>query len=218
MAEGETGAADRRRRPRRPDQLAGGPHGMSREQVETNQTSRILTAMSELIAEHGYERTTVKLVISRAGVSRKTFYDLRGGREQWFVVICEAAGDQLLARVDAACAANASPAERAQRAAATLVDFCLDDPASARACFVETLAASDRARAWREALLDDLARTIARAAAANGDRRAEQAARAAIGAVIELAGRAPERLDRHYATALVAGMLASGGETGGAIE
>lgn len=187
---------------------------MSREQVETNQTSRILTAMCELIAEHGYERTTVKLVISRAGVSRKTFYELRGGREPWFLMICEAAGNRLLMRVEAADAANASPIEQAQRTAAALVDFCLDDPEGARTCFVETLAASDRTRAWRDTLLDDLAEAIAHGASSNGDRRAELAARAAIGAVLELVGSRPERVDRHYATALVAEVLASGSKTG----
>lgn len=209
------------RRERRPGQLAGGPHGMPREQVEANQSRRILAAMGELIAEHGYERTTVELVIARAGVSRKTFYDLRGGREQWFLLVCDAAADRLLARLDAHSAPSGErrghPADRAQRAAAALIDFCIDDPAGARICFVETLAARADARAWRDALLDRVTAALAPGAAANGDpaaaadgQRAKLAASAAVGAVLELAGRRPEPLDRDYATTLVTKVLAAG--------
>ncbi|HYJ00365.1 MAG TPA: TetR/AcrR family transcriptional regulator [Thermoleophilaceae bacterium] len=221
MAEEPTGAVAPRRRERRPDQLAGGPHGMSREEVEANQSRRILAAMTELVAEQGYERTTVEPVITRAGVSRKTFYELRGGREQWFLAICNMAADRLLARLEAATREPGYPDDRTGRAAAALVGFCIEDPAGARICFVETLAASEGARAWRDALLDHVAATLAfgmagdgnGAAAADG-RRAELAARAAVGAVLELAGRRPEQLDRDYATALVATMLGTDGRGG----
>jgi AcrR family transcriptional regulator len=203
VTDDRAGAGRGARSRRRADQLAGGPHGIPREQVEANQSRRILVAMSELVAEHGYERTSVESVIARAGVSRKTFYDLRGGRDQWFVVVCEAAADGLLARLETAFA---GAADRPRRVAEALVDFCRDDPAGARTCFVETLAANDQARAWRESLLDRLAERIAAAA----DQGSELAARAAIGAVLELAGRRPERLDRDYATALVTTMLTAG--------
>lgn len=195
---------------------------MTREQVEAHQTRRILAAMSELVVEHGYERTAVEPVIARAGVSRKTFYELRGGREQWFLAVCDAAADRLLTRLEAA-AREPSRDGRAVRTAAALVDFCIDDPAGARICFVETLAASADARAWRDDLLDRVTATLAPGAASNGNRaapadrrRAELAARAAVGAVLELAGRRPEQLDRDYATALVTTMLAAGGR-GGAV-
>lgn len=222
-------------RQRRPDQLTGGPHGMSREQVEANQSGRILAAMSELVAEHGYERTTVERVIERAGVSRRTFYELRGGRELWFLVICDAAATRLLARIATARAAGGRSPEWPARAAGALVDFCLDDPLGARICFVETLAANDEARAWRRTLIDRVTATIAtvgdaygadlvaegepgggEGAAGRGD-ACELAARAAVGAVLELAGQRPEQLDRAYATALVAATLAAG-ERGGARE
>jgi AcrR family transcriptional regulator len=208
--------ADAAARRRRPDQLVAGPHRMSREQVAANQTARILSAMRELIADHGYERTTVDVVIRKAGVSRRTFYELCGGREQWFVAICAAAGDRLLARIDAT-REQGSRDQQARRAAAALVDFCLDDPVEARTCFVETLAASEQTRAWRDGLLDELAQRIAAGTpASDGDRRPELAARAAVGAVLELASRQPELVDRAHATRLIAAMLADVGTNGAA--
>jgi AcrR family transcriptional regulator len=212
MAGERAGAIATEPRRRRPDQLAGGPHRLSRAEVAANQSTRIVAAMSELIATQGYDHTTVEQVIDRAGVSRRTFYELRGGREQWFLAICDATADGLLARIDDACREGADRRDRAERVATALVDLCLDDPAGARACFVETLAAGETARAWRELLLQRLTTTIGAATLGNGDaQRGELAARAAVGAILELAGRSPEQIDGRYATALVASMLTTGG-------
>jgi AcrR family transcriptional regulator len=216
MAAGErAGAIAQESRRRRPDQLAGGPHRLSRAEVAANQSARIVAAMSDLIATQGYDHTTVEQVIARAGVSRRTFYELRGGREQWFLAICDAIADDLLDRIGLACRQGADRRDRAERVATALVDLCLEDPAGARACFVETLAAGETARAWREALLQRLTETIGRATGgAEGDRqRDELAARAAVGAILELAGGNPEQTDGRYATALVATMLTTGGGT-----
>lgn len=205
MTAGEIGTKATGTRSRRPGQLAGGPHGMSRAEVETHQTGRIVAAMGALVAEHGYERTTVERVIQRAGVSRRTFYELRGGREDWFLVVCNAAAERLLERVETA--ARDGRSRGGERAIEALVDFCRTDPSGARTCFVETLAATDAARAWRATLVDRVAATIAAADSASGS---DAAARAAIGAVIELAGRRPEQLDRGHAISLATALLAIG--------
>ncbi len=212
MAGERAGAIATEPRRRRPDQLAGGPHRLSRAEVAANQSARIVTAMSGLIATQGYDHTTVEQVIARAGVSRRTFYELKGGREQWFIAICDAIADDLLDRIELACRQGADRRDRAERVATALVDLCLDDPAGARSCFVETLAAGETARAWREALLQRLTTTIGAATGREGDvQRGELAARAAVGAILELAGRSPEQIDGRYATALVASMLTTGG-------
>lgn len=212
MAGKRAGAIAHQPRRRRPDQLAGGPHQLSREEVAANQSARIVAAMSDLIAVQGYDHTTVEQVIARAGVSRRTFYELKGGREQWFLAICDAIADGLLDRIDSACRQGADRRDRAERVATALVDLCLQDPAGARACFVETLAAGETARIWRERLLQRLTTTIGRATGGRGDRQREElAARAAVGAILELAGRSPEQIDGRYATALVATMLTTSG-------
>lgn len=56
--------------------LPRGPHQLSREEVEESQRDRLLWAITEAVAEKGYIATTVTDVISRAKVSRTTFYQL----------------------------------------------------------------------------------------------------------------------------------------------
>ncbi len=70
-----TGAT--RRRPR--------SGGLSRGRVTEIQRSRMLAAAIEAVEEVGYARMTVAQVISRAKVSRKTFYDVFIDREDCFL-------------------------------------------------------------------------------------------------------------------------------------
>jgi AcrR family transcriptional regulator len=65
--------------------LRSGPGGLPRGQVTEIQRSRMLAAAVEAIEEVGYARMTVAQVISRARVSRKTFYDVFTDREDCFL-------------------------------------------------------------------------------------------------------------------------------------
>jgi AcrR family transcriptional regulator len=59
--------------------------GASRARVGEIQRARILGAMSELIRERGAGDVTVAHVVSRSGVSRRTFYELFADREDCFL-------------------------------------------------------------------------------------------------------------------------------------
>jgi AcrR family transcriptional regulator len=196
---------DRSRTQGRARHLPNGPHELTPEQVAENQTARTFAALSGLVSERGYEHVTVGLVIARAGISRKTFYNLRGGLEPWFVALCDTTAEQLLARIENGAAQGRDRAERIDGAVGALIEFAVEDPARARTCFVETLAAGPKARAWRDTLIDRIVEAIASAASRQPD--AGLAARATVGAVIELAVQSPEDLDRDHAAALVARML-----------
>src|ERR1700675_3083057 len=65
--------------------LRPGPAGLPRGQVTQIQRSRMLAAAVEAVEEVGYARMTVAQVISRARVSRKTFYDVFTDREDCFL-------------------------------------------------------------------------------------------------------------------------------------
>jgi AcrR family transcriptional regulator len=54
-------------------------------QVDDFQRARILSAMVEVAAEGGYLGAAVAPVVARAGVSRRTFYELFDGREDCFL-------------------------------------------------------------------------------------------------------------------------------------
>ena len=60
--------------PEIPAVLPRGPHGLAREVVAASQRGRLLTGITEAVAEKGYGAVSVADVIARAGVSRKTFY------------------------------------------------------------------------------------------------------------------------------------------------
>jgi len=60
----------------RPEQLRGGNHGLTPEQVAESQRARILGAMRDLVATHGFHDVPVASVIQHAGVPRNTFYEL----------------------------------------------------------------------------------------------------------------------------------------------
>jgi AcrR family transcriptional regulator len=55
--------------------LPRGRHHLSREEVLASQRKRILEAMIEEVAARGYAATSVAHITTRAGVSRKSFYE-----------------------------------------------------------------------------------------------------------------------------------------------
>jgi AcrR family transcriptional regulator len=130
---------------RRPDQLPGGHHGLSPEQVAESQRLRILDAMRATVAEHGYQDASVADVIKRAGVSRKTFYAQFQDKEDCFVVAYDEHVRRLHAIVLDAFDAQDEwvPALRAGLTA--LLNALAYDPAVARFCFVDVLAAGPKA-------------------------------------------------------------------------
>ncbi len=72
-------------------------NGLEREQVSEIQRARLLAAMTEVVCERGAPSATVARVVERAGVSRRTFYELFDDREDCFL----AAFDEVMARASA---------------------------------------------------------------------------------------------------------------------
>ena len=58
---------------------------MSAVDVASSQRTRLLAAMATVVAEKGYAATTVADVVSTAGVSRSTFYELFASKEACFL-------------------------------------------------------------------------------------------------------------------------------------
>jgi AcrR family transcriptional regulator len=68
-----------------------GAGGLGQEHVIEIQRSRILAAMVEISAERGAANVTVAHIVERAGVSRRTFYELYSDREECFLGAFDAA-------------------------------------------------------------------------------------------------------------------------------
>lgn len=141
------------------DQLRGGKHGLTPEQVASSQRERALAAMRDLVAAHGYRGVAVAAVLRHAGVSRKTFYELYSGKEECFVAVYEREMERLLTPVLRAFDGSEPWVDRLRTALGVLLGGLADDPSAARICFVEVLSAGPLAlerRARALAALDPL--------------------------------------------------------------
>jgi AcrR family transcriptional regulator len=98
-------------------------NGLRREQVSEIQRARLLAAMAEVCAERGAANVTVAHVVERAGVSRRTFYEIFTDREDCFL----AAFDEGIARASRyvldAYDPSARWAERIRSALTALLEF-----------------------------------------------------------------------------------------------
>lgn len=138
----------------RPAQLPRGRHGLSRTLVVENQRERILTALAAVCTAKGYPAVTVEDICVRAGVSRRTFYDLFADKEQCFLAAYEQIALRLLTTFDEAYrAAERSWPERVGAALRALIKLLAAEPELARVGTVEVLAAGPRALARRDGAL-----------------------------------------------------------------
>jgi AcrR family transcriptional regulator/DNA-binding MarR family transcriptional regulator len=128
-------------------------HELGRERVIEIQRARILAAMVEVSAERGAGNVSVAHVVERAGVSRRTFYELFDDREECFL----AAFDDAIARacryVLDAYDPNARWAERLRIALAGLLTFLDVERGAGRLLIVGSLGAGASALERRRRVL-----------------------------------------------------------------
>lgn len=144
------------RRTRRPDQLTGGRHGLTTEEVRASQHERIVCAMTEAVGEHGYHGVRVADVVCRAGVSRKTFYELFDGKDDCFCATYGRLVDRLLATTFSAFDSQDEWTDRLRAALTALLGALERDPDAARLCFSEVIAASGPTQQRREQAIEEI--------------------------------------------------------------
>jgi AcrR family transcriptional regulator len=120
------------------------------------QRRRLLLGFAEVLAEYGLENASVGRTCSRAGVSRRTFYDLFDDREGCFLATLDDAIERLSQSVVSVYAHEARWRERIRASLAALLAFFDAEPALARACLVETLKAGPAVLERRRHVLDVL--------------------------------------------------------------
>jgi AcrR family transcriptional regulator len=139
--------------------LPRGPHGLSRDEVAQSQRSRLLTAMTDAVAEKGFANTVVADVVSRSGVSRATFYAMFRDKEDCFLAAYEM-NAALVAQImemgleELRNDVRSGPLEKLERVLGLYIDTLASAPALARVFLVEVYAAGPNAIAQRRASLD----------------------------------------------------------------
>ena len=108
---------------------------------------RLLEAMLVVSGELGYEQVTVQDAIERAKVSRATFYKHFTDKEDCFAQAYQDASEWLFRRLIGAAKRRPTWREGLRSGLAELLEFCANQPAIARALFIEAHAAGGRALA-----------------------------------------------------------------------
>jgi AcrR family transcriptional regulator/DNA-binding MarR family transcriptional regulator len=130
-------------------------------QVAEVQRSRILGAAVAVVSKYGYPKMTVSRVTGRAGVSRRTFYDLFEDRDDCFLAVF----DDAVARasevfVNAYEAGGRSWLERVRAGLVALLGFFDEQPAVCSLLVVDGLKAGPVVQRRRAEILGQLASAL----------------------------------------------------------
>jgi AcrR family transcriptional regulator len=155
------------------DEIERAPHApparASRGRVAGPQRDRILEAMVELAAEHGFAGVSVKLLTGRAGVSTRTFYEEFEDLRQCFLAVLDLALERAGGLIVQAYAREERWQDGVLGALASLLVYFDSEPALTRVWFVQALAAGPWALGRREQIAGMLRSTIVEHWAVRGE-------------------------------------------------
>jgi AcrR family transcriptional regulator len=112
--------------------LPQGVHRLPRSFVDRHQRARILQAVRELTAEHGYEDLTLSQLTAQARISNRTFYEHFTDLKDAFLVAFQEAFTDLFARAYYGAAARESWSAAVTAGIAALAEAMSDSPETAR--------------------------------------------------------------------------------------
>ncbi len=120
------------------ERLPRGPHRLGADAVAQNQRQRMHGAMIEAVAANGYGRTSVKQVVTLAGVSRRAFYEQFSNKQECFLTTLDLIAEHSLSQISSAYRASDGPLDL--RLAAALERFAQivsDNPKGSRVMLVD---------------------------------------------------------------------------------
>lgn len=115
-----------------PRRLPPGRHGIPANLVVEHQRLRLIAAMGEALAEHGYAGVTTTHVSERARVSTSTFYKHFGNLWDCALAAYVATADLLCERIEAACSAAEPPLSKLAVGIEAALAFVAAEPAAAQ--------------------------------------------------------------------------------------
>ncbi|HEX8690146.1 MAG TPA: TetR/AcrR family transcriptional regulator [Solirubrobacterales bacterium] len=131
------------------------------ELVKAVQRERLLAAALETVNEVGYRALTVQDVLTRAGVSRPTFYEQFEDKEDCFLAAFDTSAQRLRECLEAAVGEEDTGWRPwLRRGLEALLRFIVEEPHAARTVIVEARASSPAGLRRRDELLDHFAACI----------------------------------------------------------
>ena len=134
-----------------------GPQPVSRDEAAADQRRRILNATADLVAEQGYQSTTIETIVRRAKVGYATFYKHYADKDECFLALLDTAIERTVGKVEGAYGREGPWPDRVGAGLGVLFEQVAAHPNVARACLVEALTAGPEAAARQEAALKRLA-------------------------------------------------------------
>lgn len=129
-----------------PARLPSGRHNLPREFVVSSQRDRLLDSMAQACTEKRYAEVSVADIVSRARVSRSTFYEIFPDKEACFLAAYDAILGRFVSDVIRACQdPELSWAEQIEIGIETSLRFLAAEPAFARMCIVDMFSAGPAA-------------------------------------------------------------------------
>jgi AcrR family transcriptional regulator len=181
--------------------LPRGPHALPQDLVADNQRQRLVSAAATAIAERGYADLAVKDLIDRAGVSRRTFYQLFEDKLDCVFAAHNAAFGKLNTLIVDACAAEESWPDGVVAAVTAALEFASASPDEARLILISSHNSSEPALARRGRASHEQLAALLRAGrqrARGGPAPPPAIEEAIVGAAMSLVGNAllddPDRL------------------------
>ena len=155
------------------------------ERVAELQRAKILAAAVHVLDEYGHAATTVARITSGARVSRSSFYELFGDRDECLAAILDHAAVTIEGELAARAAVELPWSERVRGGLLSILRLLDREPALARVCVVEALRCGSVVLERRTLLLARLAAALdqGRGEHVRGANRTELTAGALVGAV-----------------------------------
>jgi AcrR family transcriptional regulator len=130
-----------------------GAEPLSRDFIVRHQQARIIAALAAEASERGYHAVTIVHLVKRAGIARNTFYENFSSKEDCFLAAQRFATTKALERVVAAAGEVEDWPDQVRAGLAALLEYIAEEPALARTCMVEALAAGPASvRCYEESL------------------------------------------------------------------
>ena len=194
------------RKGRGPHQLPAERHGLTRSYVLSNQRDRIVGSVIEEVSETGYAGLTVRGVVERAGVSRRTFYEHFSNKQDVFLAVYDVVVERLAGDVRLAYASGRTYPQQVGLGLEMFLGRLAEHPALAHVCIVEVLAAGPDALARRAQALQTFCDLI-RPAGAGSRRVPPLAVEVAVGGIYEIVGAHVSRGEAHRLPSLCPELL-----------
>jgi AcrR family transcriptional regulator len=121
--------------------LPPGRHGLPREFVARNQRERLIAGLAEAVAENGYAGTTIAHITRQAAVSRRTFYEHFGSKDECFVAAYDTVMTELRKQVGEAYEQEEEWPQAIRGGIRSMLEFLTAEPSLARLSMVESLVA-----------------------------------------------------------------------------